>query len=125
MKQGVSQGSVLGLLLFIIHINDLPVCVKHVSKAMLFADDTSVIVTDKDHDDFKQKTKLALTSLNQWFYTIQLVLSVTKTNLIKFTPKTTEHSICRYADRQSYELGKQSSTNSSKIECCMLWAAGV
>jgi hypothetical protein len=56
---------VLGPLLFTIHINDLPVSVKHVSKAILFADDTSVVVTDKDHDRFKQKTNLALISLNQ------------------------------------------------------------
>ena len=47
--------------------------VKHVSKVILFADDTSVIVTDKDHDSFKQKTNLALTSLNQEFYINQLV----------------------------------------------------
>jgi hypothetical protein len=60
--------------------------VKHVSKAILFADDTSVIVIDKDHDSFKQKTDV-LTSLNQWFYIDQLVLNITKTNVVKFTPK--------------------------------------
>jgi len=69
---------VLGLLLFIIYINDLPMTVKHVSKVILFADDTSVIVTDKDHDSFKQKTNLALTSLIQWFHINQLVLNITK-----------------------------------------------
>jgi len=57
----------------------------------MFADDTSVTVTDKGHDSFKQKTNLALTSLNQWFYINQLVLNITKTNVIKFTPKTTAH----------------------------------
>ena len=85
VKQGVPQGSVLGLLLF------KQMSVKHVSKAILFADDTSVIVNDKDHDSFKQKTNLALTSLNQWFYINHLVLNNTKTNVIKFTPKTTAH----------------------------------
>jgi hypothetical protein len=52
---------------------------------------TSVIVADKDHDSFKQTTYLALTSLNKWFYIIQLVLNITKTNVMKFTPKTAVH----------------------------------
>ena len=38
-----------------------------------------------------QKTNLALTNLNQWFYINQLVLNITKTNVIKFKPKTTAH----------------------------------
>jgi hypothetical protein len=85
---------------------------------------TSVIVADKDHDSFKQTTYLALTSLNQWFYIIQLVLNITKTNVIKFTPKTAVRvpfviyykdilidevksiKFFRYACRQSYELEK-------------------
>jgi hypothetical protein len=88
VKKGVPQGSVLGPLHFIVHINDLPISVKHVSKTILFADDTSVIVTDKDYNSFEQKTYLALTSLDRWFRVNQLVLNITKTNVIKFTPVT-------------------------------------
>ena len=76
---------------FIMYINDSQMSVKHVSKAILFADDTSVIVTAKDHDRFKQKTNLALTGLKQWFCINQLALYITKTNVINFTPKTTAH----------------------------------
>jgi hypothetical protein len=53
VKQGVLQGSELGLLLFITHINGLPMSVKHISKAISFAEDTRSMVTDKDHDSFK------------------------------------------------------------------------
>jgi hypothetical protein len=65
--------------------------VKHVSKTILFADDISVIVTDKDYNSFEQKTNLALTCLDRWFHVNQLVLNITKTNVIKFTPITSVH----------------------------------
>jgi hypothetical protein len=98
----------------------------------LFADVTSAIITDKDHDSFKQKTNLALTSLNQWFYINQVVLNITKTNVIKFTPKITAHvpldvyykenemgevKSTKYLGmhRQSYELENQVEQNLPKL----------
>ena len=51
---GVTQGSVLGPLLFIIFINDLPKLLKHLSK--LFADDASLykelITNCKSREEF-------------------------------------------------------------------------
>ena len=52
IKCAVSQGSMLGLLLFLFYINDLTMIVINNSKPVFLADDTSIFVTHSNHIDF-------------------------------------------------------------------------
>ena len=74
-KWYILQGSVLGPLLFIIFINDLPDCVKSAIK--IFADDTKIYREIKDQNDIKQLQN-DIDSLKKWSRDWQLLFSASK-----------------------------------------------
>jgi hypothetical protein len=87
VKQGVPQGLVLGPFLFIIYINDLPLSVNKLASVFLFADDTSILVMDKNHCALKYKVTGTLSHIAIRFAANKLVLNINKTNIINFAPK--------------------------------------
>ena len=73
---GVPQGSVLGPLLFLIYINDLPTIIH--SPSLLFADDTKIFRRIASHQDYIQLQQDIL-ALEKWSKLWQLNFNCSKT----------------------------------------------
>jgi hypothetical protein len=84
---GVPQGSVLGPLLFLIYINDLPLTLQQSGVPVLFADDTSVLISHSNSLQFKNKIEIVYMTLNNWFRKKLLSLNTVKTHCINFSTK--------------------------------------
>jgi hypothetical protein len=84
IKNVVPQGSILGPLLFIIYVNDLPCVINHFARPVIYADDTSVLVTAKNLKYLQIKVNSTLYHISDWFSSNGLILNMEKTNIIKF-----------------------------------------
>jgi len=87
VTRGVPQGSILGPLLFLLYINDLPQITNLNSKFVLFADDTSVIITNPDPLNFRTNLNKMTNGIHKWFKTNLLSLNLDKTHYIQFITK--------------------------------------
>ncbi len=83
---GVPQGSILGPLLFLLYINDMP-AVSSKLDFVLFADDTTITGSSRNLLDLQNIFNVELNLLHNWLVSNKLTINTSKTNYILFTPK--------------------------------------
>ena len=85
ITHGVPQGSILGPILFLLYINDLPNFSDLDIK--LFADDACLMLNDKNAAALENKVNTELVKINNWMNINKLTINYSKSNYIIFTNK--------------------------------------
>jgi len=84
VRRGVPQGSVLGPLLFLIYINDLPCASSLFSQ--LFADDTTLSESGADLNQLAAKMNVEFQKIVEYFRSNKMLLHPDKTKFMIFNP---------------------------------------
>ena len=103
VNKSIPQGSVLGGLLFLLYINDLPKIIEN--SCSLFADDISIVIPCENSSNLNTYLDTVLNTLVNWLNEHNLQLNFTKTKLLQFKPY------------QKQSLDIQYSFENKKLEC--------
>lgn len=85
MVCGVPQGSILGPLLFLLYVNDMPAAIK--CKLLLYADDSALLVPGNDVKEIECTLSKELENARQWLIDNRLSIHLGKTESILFGTK--------------------------------------
>ena len=80
ITSGVPQGSVLGPLLFLLHINDVQYCSKILS-VILFADDTNLLYSNTCLKTLNEIVQIDINKIANWLNVNRLSLNTAKQSL--------------------------------------------
>ena len=99
---GVPQGSVLGPLLFLIYINDLPMATKRMN-SILFADDTTLFTQNTVLNNLIKEMKDDLKLVSEWLIANSLTLNIGKTYFVIFSTREIPNDIQIEVGNQTIE----------------------
>ena len=81
LQCGIPQGTILGPLLFLLYINDLPNCLTN-SYPRMYADGTHLTYADKNLNIIQSCLNEDLLNISKWVIANELTLNVTKTEFM-------------------------------------------
>ena len=84
INYGIPQGSILGPLLFLVYINDLPSCLDTTPR--FFADDTALLITGKSYQSMENLANLEFSRVAKWMMSNNLVVNASKTVALPIYP---------------------------------------
>lgn len=92
---GTPQGGILGPLIFLLYVNDLPEFMDD-GELFMYADDTSIIVSDPDPEAACVRANCVVKKFHTWCRRNNLVLNCNKTVSMAFSYGFNRRSICDY-----------------------------
>ena len=110
---GVPQGSILGPLLFLLYINDLPTSLKE-STPCLYADDTQIFSSSYDYNELIDKLNSDLINISDWLARNKLQYHPTKT---KFMIIGSTYNLNNKVHNKPVILNNKPLSRTSTFEC--------
>jgi len=89
---------------------------------ILFANDTSVLISHSNLSDFKNKIQSIFTNLNEWFKNNLLSLNFSKTQFVHFTTRNTNQmEIIIEHDNKTIPIRSSTTFLGITVDCTLSW----